>query len=185
MMDLTKKALPNTVTVGGRAFPIYTDYRIWMRFSLEFEQFELNGMKGVLDISYLFKNELPVFCSIEDYSEILLFAFPPTILPRSESSSGAKVLDYIIDSDYIYSAFMETYGIDLIDIKELHWHKFKALLSGLGTKLPDIMGYRSYTGEKIKSQDEIYRKLAYAWELPEVETEEERREEEEFNNYFG
>ena len=79
---------------------------------------------------------------------------------------------------------METYGIDLIDIKELHWHKFRALLHGLSAKLTDIMGYRSYTGEKIKDQEEVYRRLKDAWELPELMTEEERKEEEEFNKFF-
>lgn len=182
MIDLTKKVLPNTVMVGGRAFPIKTDFRIWIRFLIEFEKFQLNGMKGVLDISYLFTGNLPVFHCIEDYNSILMFAFPVSVLPKSASSS--KVLDYEIDADYIYSAFLETYGIDLIDIKELHWHKFKALLHGIGTKLSDIMGYRSYTGEKIEDQEEVYRRLKDAWELPEQITEEERKEEEEFNRFF-
>lgn len=183
MIDLTKKVLPNTVMVGGRAFRIDTDYRTWLRFLIEYEKFQLNGMKGELDISYLFTGDLPVFRGIEDYSSILMFAFPVSILPKSASSSS-RVLDYEIDADYIYSAFLETYGIDLIDIKELHWHKFRALLHGLSAKLTDIMGYRSYTGEKIKDQEEVYRRLKDAWELPELMTEEERKEEEEFNKFF-
>lgn len=183
MIDLTKRVLPNTVMVGGRAFPIRTDYRIWLRFSIEFEKFRLNGMKGELDIAYLFTGELPVFCCIEDYSDILLFAFPVSAVPKGEPSSG-RILDYEIDADYIYSGFLETYGIDLIDIENLHWHKFNALLHGLSAKLTDIMGYRSYTGEKIKDQEEVYRRLKNAWELPERMTEEEKQEEEEFNRFF-
>ena len=38
MIDLTKKALPNTVTVDGTAFSIYTDFRLWMRFEIEAER---------------------------------------------------------------------------------------------------------------------------------------------------
>jgi len=36
MIDLTKKVLPNTVMVGGRAFRIDTDYRTWLRFLIEY-----------------------------------------------------------------------------------------------------------------------------------------------------
>lgn len=183
MIDLTKKALPNTVMVGGRAFPIDTDFRIWMRFSIEFERWKEDGMTGELDISYLFKNELPVFRRAEDYSEILLFAFPPVICPKHQES-GQKVFDYAVDADYIFSAFMETYGIDLTEVNDLHWHKFNALLSGIGTKLTDIIGYRSYTGEKIKSNEEMCRRLKYMWELPEVESEEEKESEEKFDRFF-
>lgn len=183
MIDLTKKVLPNTVMVGGRAFRIHTDYRIWMRFLIEFEKWKVEGMRGELDISYLFSGELPAFQCIEDYTGILMFASPVSVLPKSMHSSS-KTLDYEIDADYIFSAFLETYRIDLVDIKELHWHKFNALLHGLGTKLADIMGYRSYTGEKIENQGEVYRRLKDAWELPEQITEEERKEEEEFNRFF-
>lgn len=34
MIDLTKKALPNTITVDGRAYSIYTDFRVWMQFEI-------------------------------------------------------------------------------------------------------------------------------------------------------
>ena len=35
------------------------------------------------------------------------------------------------DDDYIYSAFLSQYNIDLQDIKHLHWWKFKAMFKSL------------------------------------------------------
>ena len=49
MIDLTKKALPNTVMVGGRAYSIYTDFRVWMRFEIAVSKLK-RGEK--IDISY-------------------------------------------------------------------------------------------------------------------------------------
>lgn len=186
MIDLTKKVLPNTVLVGGKAFSIYTDYRVWMKFSIEFEKWTKGGCKGTLDIQYLFKNELPVFKSPEDYNSLLTFAFPQNVLPHTESSDGDQVLYFAYDCDYIYSAFLQQYGIDLIDAEELHWWKFRALLNGIGkdTKLGEIMGYRAYTGEKVKDMDSQYRKLKESWMPPLEETEEDRRTAEEFDDFF-
>lgn len=185
MIDLINRVLPNTVIVGGRPFSIYTDFRKWIQFCNEYELWK-SDKSQVLDFSYLFKNVVPAFYREEDMNGILYFAYPQNILPRVESSEF-RVLDYIIDSDYIYSAFLQQYGIDLIDIEELHWHKFKALLNGLSdaTKLSEIMGYRCYEESHAKNEKELYQKLKSAWELPQIETEEEKEAEDKFNELFG
>lgn len=186
MIDLTKKSLPDTVKVNGRDFAIYTDYRIWMRFVIEFEAWQKRGFRGIVDIRYLFKNEMPEFTAIKDYDGIFDFACPESIIPKKIGSDGENVLFYRYDGDYIYSAFVQQYGIDLLDVEELHWHKFKALLGGLvDTKLTEIMEYRSYTGEKVKNMDAQYRRLKDMWIPPIEMTKEEKEAEERFNNYFG
>lgn len=42
-----------------------------------------------------------------------------------------KQYDYDFDADEIYASFISEYGIDLIDVEFLHWHKFKILLTNL------------------------------------------------------
>ena len=178
-MDLTSRALPDTVTVGGRAFHVHTDYRVWMRF--EIERMKMREGKG-LNVGYLFVDEKPKRCDIRD---LLKFAHPVDVLPRSIGhSSGAIALDYEIDSDLIYSAILGQYGIDLIDVEHLHWHKFLALIKGLNnsTKLREIMGYRCYV--KQRSKTDPYEELKYAWSI-ERTTEEEQEETEKFNSYFS
>jgi hypothetical protein len=185
MIDLIKGALPNTVSVGGKAFSIYTDFRVWMRFCQEYDNW-CQDKRQLFDFRYLFKNNFPSFEREEEMIDILQFAYPQNILPRGESI-GIKILDYSIDADYIYSAFMQQYGIDLIEVEELHWHKFKALLGGLSdsTKLVQIMGYRCYEDSSEKNQQEICKKLRNEWELPQIETEEDREIEDKFNEWAG
>lgn len=73
-------------------------------------------------------------------------------MPRQIKHREEIVLDYAIDADYIYAAFLSQYGIDLLDVKELHWHKFLALFKGLkdDEMICKIMSYFSYSG-KIRS----------------------------------
>lgn len=162
-MDLTHGALPNIVEVGGNAYSVYTDFRKWMRFEIEVKR--NIGKKTPIDIHYLFKNEHPLYC---DISDLFVFSRPKRELPRriGKFESNVIVFDYELDAELIYAAFMEQYGIDLIDIPELHWHKFLALMHGLndGTMLREVMRYRCYEKNTDKKRD-IYQELKDAWEI--------------------
>lgn len=179
MIDLTKRALPNTVMVGGRAYSIYTDFRLWMRFEIAVSKLQHGE---TIDISYLFKNDMPIYC---DLTELFAFSRPESPLPRQISHSDVIVLDYELDSDLIFAAFLGQYGIDLCDIKELHWHKFLALLGGLNesTKLREVMGYRCY--QKSDEKKDPYEELRRAWEIELPMSEEKQAELEDFNKIFG
>lgn len=178
MMDLTKKALPNTVMVGGRAYSIYTDFRLWMRFEIAVSKLK---RRETTDVSYLFKNEMPARCNLVD---LFTFSRPQSVLPRQISHNDVIVLDYELDADLIYSAFLGQYGIDLIDIEHLHWHKFLALMNGLNesTKLREVMGYRCYEKSHDKEKD-VYEELRRAWEIERI-SEEEQAEIDKFSSMF-
>lgn len=177
MISLTKKGLPNVVVINGNPYSIYTDFRLWMRFEIE-----LGKMKkgDYLDISYLFKNEMPAYCNI---NELLVFCRPSSKLPRSSSQKEVQVIDYELDADYIYAAFLSQYGIDLCDIDHLHWYKFLALLKGLKNdeRIKEIMSYRCY--EKNNGKKDIYEELKEAWRIDDLE-EENPEEIEKFSQYF-
>ena len=177
MIDLTKKSLPNTVSVGGRDYSIYTDFRVWMRFEIA-----VNKMKceDKIDVGYLFKNDKPVYC---DLRELFAFSKPFSPLPRPLHHSDVITLDYELDSDLIYAAFLGQYGIDFCEVKELHWHKFLALLKGLNdsTRLREIMGYRCY--EKSDSKKDPYEEMRRAWEIEYI-SEEDQSELDEFSRMF-
>lgn len=174
MIDLTKKALPNTITVDGKAYSICTDFRVWLRFMNDLEEH-----KGLFDVSYIFKNEMPPKATIR---ELMQFASPPRELPRVLEHDDEILLDFRIDADLIYSAFMGQYGIDLLEV-DLHWHKFLALLSGIteGCKLAEVMGYRAY--KKNNSKIDPYEKLKKAWRI-EKQSQDETEGAEEFESLF-
>ena len=180
MMDLTKRGLPSVVEINGSLYSIYTDFRLWMKFEIEVSRL---GYEEKIDVSYLFKNEMPMQC---DLRELFVFSRPQNPLPRPVGNSNAIVLDYELDADLIYSAFLGQYGIDLIEVEELHWHKFLALLKGLNenTKLREVMGYRCYQ-KSDKADKDIYEELKRAWEIELPMSNEEAEELEEFSKLFG
>lgn len=175
MLDLTKRALPDTVMVDGRAFLLNTDFRVWLRFE--------NDIKAGkdFDCTYLFKNEFPEWISVYD---LMAFAHPASELPRKMHASDVISLDFKLDADYIFAAFMEQYGIDLMET-DMHWHKFLALLNGLneGTTLAKIMGYRNY--KKSNDRKDPYDELRRAWEIIPELTEEEKKEKSDFEALFS
>ena len=59
-------------------------------------------------------------------------------------STGEPAYSFSKDAAYIYAAFKEQYGIDLTEIPNLHWWKFKALFDSLNeeTQMKKIMYYR-------------------------------------------
>lgn len=179
MIDLTKKSLPNTVCVNGRDYSIYTDFRIWMKFEIAVARM---GVNERIDVAYLFKNECPGYCDIK---ELFKFSRPERPLPRQTRHCDEIVLDYEIDADLIYSAFLGQYGIDLVDTKELHWHKFLALLCGLNdsTKLLEVMQIRAYRKNTDKNYD-AYEEMKQAWRLEPKLSEAEQAELDRFSDLF-
>ena len=101
---------------------------------------------------------------------------------RAGSVEGAsevqRIYSFEHDDDYIYSAFLTQYHIDLQDIKYLHWWKFKALLKTLSSDLEfcKIMEYRSVdiNANMTKEQRDFYRRKKELYALPLPADEEEK-----------
>ena len=89
-----------------------------------------------------------------------------------------QIYSYEFDDEYIYSAFMSQYGIDLNNTKYLHWWKFKALMNSLNdnTLFVKIMGYRNIELSKIKdkSMKDFYKSMKKQYSLPDMRSEEEK-----------
>ena len=177
MIDLTI-ALPDTITVDGKAYLIKTDFREWLKFAKIVE----NEKATLADLLYLFVDEFPQ----TDFSkELVDFFLNENPLPNYTDGSSEPILDYLIDSEYIYASFMAEYGIDLISA-DLHWHQFKALLIGLPdeSKIKEIMSMRSYK-KSDKSPDKVAEENKKAWSLSNVRNNEKEIMEEIRNLFYG
>lgn len=177
MIDLTI-ALPDTITVDGKAYLIKTDFREWLKFAKIVE-----SENAILaDLLYLFVDEFP---QTDFTQELVDFFLNENPLPNYTDGSSDPILDYLIDSEYIYASFMAEYGIDLISA-DLHWHQFKALLIGLPdeSKIKEIMGMRSYK-KSDKSPDKVAEENKKAWSLSNVKKNEKEIMEEIRNLFYG
>lgn len=92
----------------------------------------------------------------------------------SPNSSKEPDFDFEVDAKYIFAAFMQAYGIDLIEVQgKLHWTKFVALLNALpsDTVFRQIRQIRSTDLSKIKDKDqrELIRIQQNEFALPDTE----------------
>lgn len=97
---------------------------------------------------------------------------------KKQNENNKRIYSYEFDSDLIFDAFLNQYGIDLEEIEYLHWWKFKAMFNGLKSdnKIVEIMEYRSINISKIKDKEmkKHYKKMQRLYALPDMRSEEEK-----------
>lgn len=151
--DLLTEALPESVRIHGKEYPIQCDFRIGIKLDgiLRSELEDQEKIKRMLVL--YFKDNIPqdIPAAID---KIIWFYRCGELLDnedeekkkrryiRRKSKDPACVLTQ--DAPYVYAAFMEQYGIDLTSVTFMHWWKFMALFESLGdeTKMSKIMYYR-------------------------------------------
>lgn len=171
MIDLFKPELPDSIYLDdGSSFVVHTDFRYWILF---YRFIKMNA--AYEDFLIMFPYEKPSEEQLpEAFEKLVSYANPPKEIPRQQSGgNGEIILDYDIDSDYIYAAFMEQYHIDLTDkYLKLHFYKFTALLSALhNTKLNDILSYRCYAPNEKYDYKKQMMELKKIWQLDQAKPE--------------
>ena len=158
-MNILIDLLPSSVKINGTEYDINSDFRTSVLFSLLMEDDNLNEEEKVLQALNLYYPVVPD--NSEKAIEKIKWFYSCGKLDNPIGNKKAraiskKVFDFEVDANYIYSAFMSQYNIDLQDIEELHWWKFKALLEGLkeDNKLSKIIEYRSVDLSKIKDKEQ-------------------------------
>lgn len=176
MIDLKTRGAPDAIMAYGCTFLLDTDFRKWLDFPQRIKDAIDGDHESYRD---LFLGDAPLLTG--DVLKVLDgFYYKEPIVPR-DCKAGESVIDFDIDADLIFAAFLQSYGIDLVDC-DLHWHKFSALLNGLpqNTILSEVIGYRT-----SKDDDKRSKELRYKWALPAKYTDEEQKQIDEFNKVFG
>lgn len=151
--DLLTSRLPTTLVIGGAEYPIYTDFRLWILVTELFADEDVPaGVKVKCASRLIFSGDNPVTGEggeayyVEFVREISRFMSGG----RSHGKSGAgrnteRAFDFEVDSERIYAAFLQVYGIDLCSPStRLHFLKFMALLRCLPreTEFMRVVGLR-------------------------------------------
>ena len=172
-MNIILDELPHSVVIDGSSYEIDTSFRTSILFEIMMFDDELNEQEKIAQaLELYFGDNIPgnIQEAVNAIKAFYSCGREETKKTSKGSGSGAKkAFDFEYDADYIYSAFMHDYNIDLNTI-DMHWWKFKALLNGLSedNKLVKIMGYRSMDLSKITDKDEKarYKELQKIYAIP-------------------
>lgn len=160
MIDLRSAEMPSTIEVDGVFYAINTDFRIWIDW---LDKIEGEGIA----LYSIFADEVPR--GSDWVAAALEFAESPTLTPKAKADDNApRLVDFVLDGDYLTGSFQAAYGIDLTTCS-MHWHRFLALVRCLpeSSKMAEIMAYRGWDAVKAKKKpDQAYKELKRAWALP-------------------
>lgn len=179
-MNLLIDEPPKSLWLGKREYAIRWDFRTAALYEMMMLDEDVAGAEKPLLALRLFYPELP-----QDPAEGLegiqwFYRCGITTEAGKKRSKGGReqIYSFAHDDAYIYSAFMEQYGIDLMEERNLHWWKFKALFQGLKEDCAfcKIMGYRStkISDSMSKEQQDFYRQMKEFYRIPFHKGEEEK-----------
>lgn len=159
---------PDSITVSGAEYPIDTDFRFWIRFQgvLMSGDTDRNKAKKICNIMI----ELGIPPTKETLDAMLDFYAGASTENKTGGGKNVRSFDFEKDSEYIFSAFLEFYGIDL-SVAKLHWWKFKALFKALpdDCQMCKIMMYRTIDLKNVpKEQKKFYREMKARYALADV-----------------
>lgn len=194
MMNILLDCLPTELPIAGRMIPVAAGFR----YSILFEQLCLDSslekqerVEQALRLMFpTYETDAPVILSEPQQALDGLLWFwrcgdrkqnryqlrkqrQAETLP--EGGEREKLCyDYEFDSERIYAAFWQQYGIDL-DRTDLHWWKFRALFLGLNeqTRFMQVVGYRTtkITKDMSACQKKFYKEMKEQYAIPQSQNE--------------
>lgn len=183
-MNLLIDLVPETITIDNKEYEINSDFRTSILFELLMQDKSIKDNDKIYLALELYYPNIPD--DINSAIEKMLWFYRCgkdliTSKRKGKGKSDIKIYSFEYDDDYIYAAFMDQYGIDLQDIKYLHWWKFKAMFKSLkeDNKIVEIMRYRSMNLSKIKDKNEktYYKKMQELYKIPISKDEQEKLKE--------
>lgn len=157
-MNILIDILPTKVKIEDVEYDINSNFRNSAIFELMMADNELNEKQKIEQALKLYYPKIPQNINLAVEQLLWFYRCGKDIVTSSGSGKGksTQIYDFEFDDNYIYSAFLDQYNIDLQDIENLHWWKFKAMFKSLkeDNEIVKIMGYRSMDLSKIKDKDE-------------------------------
>lgn len=181
---MNKNILLDKLPQYTKSGKIRTDFRESIKFELLMQDNKIDEQTKIVQALRLYYYDISKITDIKQAINDILWFYTcgkqkiNVDNNKNNNNDIKQIYSYEFDDEYIYSAFMEQYKIDLNSIKYLHWWKFKALINCLNenTQFVKIMGYRSIDLSKIKDKDMKlnYKKLKKQYSLPDMRTTEQK-----------
>lgn len=184
-MILTEKP-PVSLSVNGRAYPILTDFRDVLEYAAHMDP-DAGDREIILSVYEMYKrNDLILrtdlfLAALEQLNWFIACGERQKSRP-SNSVLGInrnRPFDFGIDGGLIYSAFVQTYEIDLYEVEYMHWWKFNALLADISKdcRFSKVMEYRTIDLKNkslSKEQKKLYSALQSYYKITEDKSQEEK-----------
>lgn len=165
-MSLLISPLPKSVVIGSQEYAINTDFRVGIGFEALLAK-RMGESERILEMLRLYYPVIPPD-PVEAVKQILWF-YRCGKEERGSKESSSPAYSFEQDDGYIYSAFLDQYGIDLADAEYLHWWKFRSMFQSLkeDCEIMKIMGYRivKITGSMSAEQRAFYKRMKLIYEL--------------------
>lgn len=166
---LLENGLPDSID----GVTIYPDYRNMIRFEQILDDDALNDVeKTILGVNQLFE-ELPPGGMARAVDRLQWFyrcGRDPKDVRAGAGKSNARAYDLVMDAGCIYASFLQSYHIDLTEIRFLHWWAFTSLLENLPEDTPMVqrMHLRTMDLSEIKDAKlrQKYQKMQKQVALP-------------------
>lgn len=180
-MNLFYEDYPTVLKVKNEFIPIITDFREYIKLLDMLNDEEVNGYEKMLFLQQYFLKEpnnmddaisrLTDFVSMKEVSGAYIEESGEG--EDTEVEEPKPLFSFALDYPYILAGFWQDYGIDISEVKYLHWWKFRQLFDGLSekTEIKQRIMYRSIDLSTIKDKDERKRieKIQRSIKLPESE----------------
>ena len=156
-MNLFYEALPTSVMVSGRLVRIRTDFRDYISLLDMLKDKDVKPVDKRLILSEYFLDDVEIsHPAIDALCDFMSADFSDGESSQTGAVRQKNLFSFSIDYPYILSAFLRDYGIDLIDIKYLHWWKFRMLFDGLSedNEIKKRIMYRGIDLSEVKDPEE-------------------------------
>ena len=173
--NLLTDRLPECIAVGGREYPVHTDFRRWILVVELFAE-NLMDVRSAADcaVRIVFRGENPLDAVRGKPADEAVQVYRDTVRGITEFAlcgktagfreedrpgktlSAEPVFDFTADAGRIYAAFLQVYGIDLCRTAgSLHFWKFMELLRNLPaeTEFMRVVSLRRTDTAKIENDD--------------------------------
>lgn len=153
---------------------------------MAFEDEELTGYEKQLVMLQLLYKNIPENIQVATTQGVKFLDGGEVKVEEEGLEPQPRLYSFSKDSGFIFSAFMQTHGIDLTSTENLHWWKFLALFLDLGqdTTFCNLTSLRKKikTGTATKEERQAARDMGEIFDIPEPDTRtlDEKMREEEF-----
>lgn len=175
--------------IGDTEYAINSDFRVSVLYEMMVQDDSISDVEKIHRAILLYFEEPPDE-DIEDIVEAIIWFYrcgrgDKEQREQRRSSDGSdeprepQAYSFDYDDEYIYAAFLQQYGIDLVEVEDLHWWKFRAMFKALtDCQFVKIMGYRTQkiTGKMSNAEKAMLRKMKALYALPLSDSEREEND---------